>query len=57
MKKKSQVRVWWHMPLIPALWSQRQVDLKEFEASLVYTVSSKPARATQHSETLLKRYS
>jgi hypothetical protein len=32
------------MPLIPALGRQRQVD---FEASLVYRVSSRTARATQ----------
>ena len=35
------------MPLIPALRRQRQVDLCEFEASLVYRVSSRTARATQ----------
>jgi hypothetical protein len=35
------------MPLIPALWKQRQVDLSEFEANQVYTVSSRIARATQ----------
>jgi hypothetical protein len=33
-------------PLIPALGRQRQVDL-EFEASLVYRVSSRTARAIQ----------
>ena len=27
---------WWHMLLIPALRRQRQVDLCEFEAKLVY---------------------
>ena len=27
---------WWCTPLIPALGRQRQVDLCEFEASLVY---------------------
>ena len=32
------------MPLIPALKRQRQVDLCEFEASLVYIVSSRIAR-------------
>ena len=31
---------WWQMPLILALGKQRQVDLCEFEASLVYKVSS-----------------
>jgi hypothetical protein len=30
-------QAWWHTPLVPALW--RQVDLCEFEASLVYKVS------------------
>ena len=40
---------WWCMPLIPALrrQKQRQMDLCEFEASLVYRVSSRKARATQ----------
>jgi hypothetical protein len=34
-------------PLIPALRRQRQVALYDFEASLVYRVSSRTARATQ----------
>ena len=38
---------WWHMPFIPALGRQGQVDLCEFEASLVYGVSSRTVRATQ----------
>ena len=33
--------MWWHTPLIPAL--RRQIS--EFEASLVYKVSSRNARA------------
>ena len=33
--------------MIPALRRQRQADLHELEASLVYRVSSRPARATQ----------
>ena len=33
------------MPLIPALGRQRQVDLCEFKASLVYRASSRTARA------------
>ena len=33
------------MPLIPALGRQRQIDLCEFEASLVYKASSRTARA------------
>ena len=35
----------WRMPLIPALRRQRQVDLQEFEASLVYRASFRTARA------------
>jgi hypothetical protein len=35
------------MLLILALWRQTQVDFCEFEASLVYKVSSRTARATQ----------
>jgi hypothetical protein len=32
------------MPLIPALWRQRQVDLFEFQASLVNIASTRIAR-------------
>jgi hypothetical protein len=35
------------MPLIQALRRQRQADLCEFKASLVYKVSSRTARVTQ----------
>ena len=35
------------MPLISALRRQRQEDLCEFKASLVYTMSSRTARATE----------
>jgi hypothetical protein len=47
-KKKKAVlsQVWWCTPLIPALGRQRQA-ISEFEASLVYRVSSRTARATQ----------
>jgi hypothetical protein len=31
-------QAWWHMTLIPSLGRQRQVDLCEFEDSLVYIV-------------------
>lgn len=34
-----------HTSLIPVLWRQRQVDICEFQASLVYLSSSRPARA------------
>jgi hypothetical protein len=37
---------WWHVPLIPALGG-RGKQISEFEASLVYRVSSRIARATQ----------
>jgi hypothetical protein len=39
------------MPLIPALGRQRQADF-EFEANLVYRVSSRTARATQRKPVL-----
>jgi hypothetical protein len=38
--------VWWCTPLIPALGRQRQA-ISEFEASLVYKVSSWTAMAIQ----------
>ena len=34
---------WWPMPLIPAVRRQRQADLCEFKASLVYRASSRTA--------------
>ena len=43
------------MPLIPVFGRQRQVDLHEFEASLVYRVSSRRARATQRNTVLKKQ--
>jgi hypothetical protein len=44
---RKRARQWWHIPLIPALRRQKQMDLCKFEASLVYRVSSRTARATQ----------
>ena len=38
---------WWSILLIPALRRQRQEDLCDFKASLVYRVSSRTARTTQ----------
>ena len=38
---------WWSTPLIPALRNQRQEVLCEFEANLVFRVSSRTGRATK----------
>jgi hypothetical protein len=46
-KRKSKAEQWRPMVLIPALWRLRQADLFECQASLVYRVSSRTARATQ----------
>jgi hypothetical protein len=35
------------MPLIPTLERQRQVDLCDFKANLIYKLSPRTARATQ----------
>jgi hypothetical protein len=43
------------VPLIPAVRRQRQVDVCEFEASLVYRVSSRTARATERNPVLKKK--
>jgi hypothetical protein len=50
---RQKGRVWWRMPLIPALWG-RDRQISEFKASLVYTVSSRTARATQRNPVLKK---
>ena len=36
--------VWWCTPLMPALRRQRQVEPWEFQASLVYVVSSRASQ-------------
>ena len=43
------------MSLIPALGRQRQGDLCEFEASLVYILSSRTARTTLKKKSCLKK--
>ena len=45
--KKNTSWAYWHASLILAPRRQRQADLYEFEASLLYIVSFRPARATQ----------
>lgn len=37
---------YWRTPLVLALGRQRQADLQEFEPSVVYISSSRPAEAT-----------
>ena len=44
---------WWHAPLIPVLWSQRQ-QISDY--SLVYKVSSRPARAKKGSNCLKTKW-
>jgi hypothetical protein len=53
LRKKKVIRQWC-VPLIPALGRQRRVDLCEFEASLVFIVSSRTAKAIQR-ETLSQK--
>jgi hypothetical protein len=44
-KNNIAVCAWWHMPLVPALKRQRQVDLSEFRASLVYIVNPRTVKS------------
>jgi hypothetical protein len=39
-------QVYWCTPLIPALRGQRQADLCEFKASLIYLMNSRTLRTT-----------
>ena len=41
MRKTVKARQWWYMPLIPVLRRQRQEDLSDLGASLVYRVNSR----------------
>ena len=55
VKNKSfKARHWGHMPLIPAVRRQRQADLWEFEASLIYRVCSRTDWATQRNPVFKK---
>lgn len=46
---------WLHMPLIPALGRQKQVNLCEFKGSLAYKASFRRARAKQWNTVLKNR--
>jgi len=43
--KEKHTWAWWHGPLVPALGGQKQENLCELKASLVYMVSSRPAQS------------
>jgi hypothetical protein len=45
LKKFRKWWTWWHMPLVPTPGRQRQEDFYEFQARLVYKVSSRTAKA------------
>ena len=47
--------VGWHTPLISALGRQKQADGGEYEASLVYRVSSRKARAVKQRNPVSKK--
>lgn len=42
--------MWWHISSISASGGQRMMDLKEFRASLIYIMNSKPAKATSETQ-------
>ena len=55
LRKERLVGQWWYVPLIPALLRQRQMDLCEFKASLVYRVSSRTGSIATEKPCLRKR--
>jgi hypothetical protein len=51
VESKQRARLWWRTPLIPALGGRGR-RISGFEASLVYKVSSRTARAIQRNPVL-----
>jgi hypothetical protein len=49
-KESCCSQVMWHTSLIPAVQKQRQLDLSEFEVTMLYKVSSRKSRL--HNEIL-----
>ena len=56
IRKYKRAGQWWRMSLIPALRRQRQVDLSEFEASLVYKMSSRIAKTVSQRNLVPKKH-
>lgn len=46
--KGNQSQIWWCMPLFPALRKQKEVDLCELAAGLVYIISFRPTRKAEN---------
>lgn len=51
---KQAKRIWCSQPLIPAVRRQKEKDLCELEATLVYAGNSRPARAITKTQNLKK---
>lgn len=47
IKSSILIQVWRHPPLTPTLWRQKQAEVCNSKANLVYVQNSKPARNTE----------